>query len=263
MNNFNKLAQQPENTQGDTMDVVCRGSGGITIVAVHGIQGTRASWQALTEQLGDQVRWVLPNLRGRAQAFRGHGSDDYSLEAFAAEIAKVITCYVTTPRYVLAGWSMGVSVTLATMDLLRKQGAPLPQALILMSGSPVLQETSWFHATDHAALLEEITAREQRLGLRDAADRDAVAWTWQSISRSDQRALLPELDVPVLIVHGSDDEDSPYAHAQLLQQGLPQARLSTIEQGMHSILTQNTARVADEMRAFLSDIPTLRSSHEK
>ncbi|MGC4441756.1 hypothetical protein ABXW85_23125, partial [Streptococcus suis] len=71
----------------------------------------------------------------------GHGSDDYSLEAFAAEIAKVITCYVTTPRYVLAGWSMGVSVTLATMDLLRKQGAPLPQALILMSGSPVLQET--------------------------------------------------------------------------------------------------------------------------
>ena len=93
--------------------------------------------------------------------------------------------------------------------------------------------------------------------------RQAVAWTWQSISRSDQRALLPELDVPVLIVHGSDDEDSPYAHAQLLQQGLPQARLSTIEQGMHSILTQNTARVADEMRAFLSDIPTLRSSHEK
>ncbi|MBX9799276.1 MAG: alpha/beta hydrolase, partial [Burkholderiaceae bacterium] len=60
-----------------------------------------------------------------------------------------------------------------------------------------------------------------------------------------------------------DDEDSPYAHAQLLEQGLPHARLCTIEHAMHSILTQNTARVAEEMRVFLSDIPTLRSSHEK
>ena len=112
-------------------------------------------------------------------------------------------------------------------------------------------------------MLEEIAAREQRLGLRDAADHDAVAWTWQSISHSDQRALLPMLDVPTLIVHGSADEDSPWTHAQLLKRGLPQARLSTIDDAMHSILTQNTARVADEMRTFLSDITTLRSSHEK
>jgi pimeloyl-ACP methyl ester carboxylesterase len=135
--------------------------------------------------------------------------------------------------------------------------------MILMSGSPVLQQTRWFHETEHAALLEEIAAREQRLGLRDAADHDAVAWTWQSISHSDQRALLPMLDVPTLIVHGSADEDSPWTHAQLLKRGLPQARLSTIDDAMHSILTQNTARVADEMRTFLSDITTLRSSHEK
>ncbi|WP_231949321.1 alpha/beta fold hydrolase [Herminiimonas arsenitoxidans] len=259
MINFNQISVQ----QDDPMDVVCRGDGAVTIVALHGIQGTRASWQPVTEALGDQVRWVLPNMRGRGQAFRGHGDADYSLDEFAKEIAKVITRYVTTPRYVLAGWSMGVSVTLATMALLKEQGVPLPQALILMSGSPVLQQTSWFHATEHGALLQEITAREQRLGLRDAADRDAVAWSWQSISQSDQRALLPTMDLPVLIVHGSADEDSPYVHAQLLKRGLPQAQLSTIDDAMHSILTQNTARVVDEMRAFLSDLPTLRSSHEK
>jgi len=259
MNNFNKLPAQAV----PAMDVVCRGGGGITIVALHGIQGTRASWQPLTEALGEQVRWVLPNMRGRAAAFRGQGSADYSLEEFAADIARVIACYVTTPRYVLAGWSMGVSVTLATMALLKEQGVPLPQALILMSGSPVLQQTSWFHADGHEALLQEIATREQRLGLRDAADRDAVAWTWHSISQTDQRALLPTMDLPVLIVHGSADEDSPYAHARMLADGLPQARLYTIDQAMHSILTQNTAQVAEAMRAFISDIPTLRSSHEK
>lgn len=247
----------------DDMDVICRGDAGTTIVAVHGIQGTRASWQPLTETLHDEVRWVLPNLRGRANAFRGNSSADYTLEQFACEIGEVIARHVHTPQFVLAGWSMGVSVALATMALLQRDGAQLPQALILMSGSPVLQQTRWFHETEHDALLEEIAAREVRLGLRDAADRDAVAWTWQSIGPTDQRALLPTIDIPTLIVHGRADEDSPWTHAQLLKRGLPQARLSTIDDAMHSILTQNTARVAEEMRSFLSDIPTLRSSHEK
>lgn len=246
----------------DDLDVISCGEGNLTIVAVHGIQGTRTSWQPLTETLQGDVRWVLPNLRGRAEAFRGKGSADYTLEKFAAEIVAVIQRHVHTPRFVLAGWSMGVSVTLATMALLQKEGLNLPQALILMSGSPMLQQTSWFHEVEHAALLQEIAAREQRLGLKNPADRDAVAWTWQAISNTDQRTLLLTLNLPVLIVHGSADEDSPYTHAQWLQQGLPQASLRTIDGGAHSILTQNTARVAEEIHGFLSDIPTLRNHTE-
>lgn len=239
---------------GDDMDVVCKGSGVHTVVAIHGIQGTRASWQPLVDVLQDEAEWVLPNLRGRAGAFRGATVADYALEKFAGDMAEIIARHVHTPRYVLAGWSMGVSVTLATVALLQKKGLPLPQALILMSGSPVLQQTRWFHETDYAALLQEITSREQRLGLRDAADRDAVAWAWQAIGGSDQRSLLPSLDMPALIVHGSADEDSPLDHARLLQQGLPHAKLQIIDGGAHSIPTQNTAQVAAHIRTFLSDI---------
>lgn len=227
----------------------------LSIVAIHGIQGTRSSWEPVAKLLRDDARWIQPNLRGRAQAFRGSQASDYALEKFAEDIAEVIAEYVTTPNYVLAGWSMGVSVTLATIAILQREKIPLPQALILMSGSPVLQQTKWFHQTDYAALLPEIEAREVRLGLLEAADRDAVAWTWQSISTTDQRAVLPAIDIPTLIVHGSDDEDSPLAHAHLLAEGLPCADLRIINGGKHSILTQNAVRVADEMRAFLSTIP--------
>lgn len=244
-------------------DVACCGAGDITVVALHGIQGTRASWQPLKDALSYEARWVMPNLRGRAGAWRGTGSADYTLDAFAQDVVGVIREYVTTPHYVLAGWSMGVSVALATAVLLREKSLPLPQALVLMSGSPVLQQTSWFHASSHTDLMHEIAQREQRLGLREAADHDAVAWTWQAIRNSDQRHLLPALELPALILHGSADEDSPWTHAQLLEQGLPQARLCTIDGAQHSILTQNTGRVAEELRVFLSEHPTFRSHHEK
>lgn len=245
-------------SENEKLDVICRGSAELTIVAVHGIQGTRASWQPVADALGDEVRWVLPNLRGRAAAYRGAGSADYTLEKFADDIVAVIAQHVDTseagkPNYVLAGWSMGVSVALAVYTQLKARGMSVPRGLILMSGSPVLQQTSWFHAAEHGALLQEIAVREQRLALTNPADRDAVAWTWQAIRHSDQRTLLPEIDVPALIVHGSADEDSPWSHAQLLAHSLPHGQLRTINGGAHSILTQNTVRVAEEMRAFLSN----------
>lgn len=240
------------------IDVAINGNNAseLSIVAIHGIQGTRSSWEPLAKQLQSEAQWIQPNLRGRAHAFRGTQASDYTLESFAEDMLEVIIKHIATPHYVLAGWSMGVSVTLATIALLQRENIPLPSALILMSGSPVLRQTKWFQQTDYPSLLQEIEAREVRLGLRDAADRDAVAWTWQAIRNTDQRPLLAAIDSPTLIVHGSDDEDSPIAHAHLLAEGLPNASLHIIEEGKHSILTQNTNRVADEMRRFLSNIAT-------
>jgi pimeloyl-ACP methyl ester carboxylesterase len=270
------MRQTEQAAQAKSADVAFSGTGQQTIVAIHGIQGTRASWQPLTQALHDDMRWILPNLRGRAAAFRGNGVADYTLEKFAGDIVDVIERHVDTPHYILAGWSMGVSVALATIDKLRQRSMTLPQAMILMSGSPVLRQTSWFCAVGQADLLKKIAEREQRLGMREPADRDAVAWTWQAISGTDQRALLSTIDIPTLIVHGSADEDSPWPHAQLLAQGLPRATLCTIDGGMHNILTHDTPRVAEEVRTFLSDLARLspsqssssqsspsRSSHEK
>jgi pimeloyl-ACP methyl ester carboxylesterase len=246
----------------DKTDVACLGTAYSTIVALHGIQGTRASWQPLADALSGEVRWVRPNLQGRGSAWRGATAADYSLDAYASETIGVIEQHVGTPNYVLAGWSMGVSVAIATVARLQEMGAPLPRALLLMSGSPVLRQTSWFHAVDDAALLQEIALRQQRLGLREAADHDAVSLTWQAIRDSDQRTLLPLLQQPTLIVHGANDQDVPASHARMLEQGLPKARLHIIPGAGHSILTQNTACVAQLLQAFLSELPPLKDIHE-
>lgn len=233
-----------------SLDVTSMGGGKPLLVAVHGIQGTRAAWLPVATELSANMTVLLPNLRGRGKAYRGHGSQDYSLDGYAADLQDIVGSHVRDQPFVLAGWSMGVSVAL---KYLRCPGAPKPQALILLSGSPWLADTRWFQG-EGQALLENVVAREQRLELREAADHDAVAWTWEAIGRTDQRGELRDIDLPTLVLHGSADEDSPWQHGALLAKGIDRAELVTLEGAGHSLLSRNTGSVVSAMRRFVAQL---------
>lgn len=229
------------------MDVRIEGAGLPCIVALHGIQGTRSSWSPVVDALAGEARFVLPNLRGRGSAMRGASAADYGLVGYAADATEAIVEHAGRPFF-LAGWSMGVSVVL---EYLRLGLGPRPDGLILLSGTPCLAQVKWFRGKG-AELRADVVAREARLGLLDAADRDAVAMTWSAIAGTDQRPALASIDVPTLVLHGRDDEDSPWSHAGWLVDGLPNARLVTLDGVGHGVLAQASARVADEMRTFLA-----------
>jgi pimeloyl-ACP methyl ester carboxylesterase len=144
---------------------------------------------------------------------------------------------------------MGVSVVLAYLS---RADACVPNGLFLLSGSPALDQTRWFSTTEPQALRNDIAERERRLSLREAADHDAVAWTWQAISPTSQLTLLPSIAIPTRILHGSADGDSPPQHAEWLRQGLPNASLCMLEGAGHGILTApSSVRVAAEIRQFI------------
>ncbi|WP_028241069.1 alpha/beta fold hydrolase [Stutzerimonas azotifigens] len=226
------------------------GTGPVPLVAVHGIQGTHAAWIPVARACADSARFVLPDLRGRGDALRGSGPEDYALAAFADDLGQVVREEVGEAPYLLAGWSMGVSVVL---EYLRRPDARAPQALVLLSGTPCPGQAPWFAGLGDA-LLAEIAAREKRLGLTRAADHQAVAWTWAGLRHCDHRALLPTIGLPTLILHGSADPDSPLEHARWLAAGLPRAELCVIEGAGHSLLTENTAEVAERIRTFIGTI---------
>lgn len=236
--------------KGQSVDILTLGTDKPGLVAVHGIQGTRAAWLPVAAELADDCTVVLPNLRGRGRALRGNGAGDYTLGAYAADLHDVIRSTVGGESFFLAGWSMGVSVSL---EYLRRPGAPRPQGLILLSGSPWLAGTRWFTG-DGEQLLANVAAREFRLGLREAADHDAVAWTWAAIGGTDQRTTLRDIGLPTLVLHGSADEDSPWQHAVWLADGIAGAHLITLEGAGHSLLSRNTARVVQEIRRFVTHV---------
>lgn len=286
-------------------DVLCVGEGPVTVVALHGIQGTRAAWLPLARQLADRCTFILPNLPGRGTAAPPRDARDCSLDAYAAAVARVIETHVvaraqgsadrptgtgardgtrddtldgtrpgtpsgtrTATPFVLAGWSMGVSVVLAYLRHAHAQahagagtGAPpMPAALLLVSGTPCLREVAWFASPGDAAssappsteppstLLGEIAARERRLGLAEAAGHRAVAWTWMAIHRTDQRAELAAVTCPTLVVHGSEDSDCPLAHGTMLADGIAGAELLVLQGAGHGVLTERTADIAAHLR---------------
>lgn len=219
----------------------------IHVVALHGIQGSRQGWLPLAALCGDVGSFIVPDLRGRGDGLRGSTVDDYRLQDFADDVSAVIDAQIGNQPFVLAGWSMGASVAL---EYLSGALSHRPQGLILISATPCLAQTNWF-SQDGDALLDEVAERERRLGIKGGADHQAVAWTWTAIRQSDQRPVLASVQVPALIIHGSDDEDCPVAHAHTLADGIANARLHIIEGAGHSLLTRNTEAVAGPVRVFL------------
>jgi pimeloyl-ACP methyl ester carboxylesterase len=232
------------------MDVQVTGQGRTTVVALHGIQGTRAAWQPLAQRLASQARFVLPNLRGRGAAVRAAGQAGYGLQAYASDVGDVIERHVGAAPFILAGWSMGVSVAL---ELLQGRPELRPHGLILLSGTPCLRLASWFTG-EGDQLTAEVAARERRLRLVEAADHDAVALTWAAIRATDQRPFLERIDMPALVLHGSADEDSPWLHGRWLAEGLPKATLVTLPDAGHSLLSTHTDTVAHEIERFIARV---------
>jgi pimeloyl-ACP methyl ester carboxylesterase len=230
------------------VDIEMMGEGPSLVVALHGIQGTRSVWLPVARALEKDATFVLPNLRGRGQAERGSSAQDYGLGAFADDLSDAIEAEIRKRPYWLAGWSMGVSVAL---EYLSRVGARRPEGVILVSGTPAIREVRWLTAEDDESLLREIAAREKRLALLEAADHDAVAWTWQAIRSTDQRALLDRLDVPTLILHGSQDTDCPDSCACSLVEKIPSAQLQIFADAGHSLPVTHADAIANAIRRFL------------
>jgi 3-oxoadipate enol-lactonase len=70
--------------------------------------------------------------------------------------------------------------------------------------------------------------------------------------RPDSTALLPEIDVPVLVVAGEDDAIVPPAEAGAMAAALPNARLVRIPNAGHLVALERPDEVARELLAFLA-----------
>lgn len=228
---------------------------GAPLILVHGIQGTQAAWEPVLSYLaGRQV--ILPNLPGRAGSPRCPDAGDaamaayYNLDHYADLLAALVQrCARQHQAPVsLAGWSMGVSVILRLWQ--RHGGAGLDR-LVLVSGTPCAAQANWFAAVEVEAVVTEAQARAHRLGLTQVADPQAVAWTWRSARALDQRAVLPTIDIPTLVLHGQDDQDSPLAHGEMLARCIPGAQWRLLPGQAHAVLATATADVGSAMRDFL------------
>ncbi|GAA4080146.1 thioesterase II family protein [Nonomuraea soli] len=170
---------------------------------------------------GEYVRWsdALPGTEvwGVQPPGRGGRLAEPAFDSMAALVEAVVGEAAFEPPYTLFGHSLGALVAYETALLLRERGLPAPERLILSAyGSPYLHRPGEpVHELGDTALMEAV---ERAYGpLPDAVREDAEL---RSLVLGGLRADLAivatyrpapavPLDIPITVVGGADDAESP------------------------------------------------------
>jgi len=260
------------------------------VVLVHGLGLSTESWGEVPELLAERHRVLAYDLRGHAQSGDAR-SGGYALEAHARDLAAVLTaCLPEGHRAVVAGHSLGGGIILATARLAGTAHmagivfagsggsgvtAPgLPAGRLPRRAQAAVQK-GWFRLLRATALagrkLRSVEAVSDRLVRRAAfaadAPQDAVArvrdsflttrplalagTTLASISH-DGTDLAPYVDVPTLVLHGSDDPEVPPDELRELMAALPDGEVVQLPGAGHMLPLLVPHFVADHIASWVA-----------
>jgi pimeloyl-[acyl-carrier protein] methyl ester esterase len=88
--------------------------------------------------------------------------------------------------------------------------------------------------------------------LRSEPDRRALVAGLDVLRNADLRRLLPQVELPALVIAGAHDCLTPVGAGRQLAASLPCARLRIIERSGHAPFLSHPDHVLAEVRGFLS-----------
>ena len=219
------------------------------LLLIHGAAGTHRIW--------DQVVNELPG--ARAVDLPGHSAGT-PLERIE-DYADWLLAQTSAPS-VLVGYAMGGSIAMEAA--LRAPGRVA--ALVLVNSGArirVLQELFqrleadfptgvnyiWENAAGRGADGHVITA------MVDASltlDQRVVVADFKVVNRWDALSRVANIDVPTLVVAGSDDLFTPPRYSEFLAGHIPNATLRIIEGAGHIVPMEAAQELCEEVRSFLT-----------
>ena len=252
-----------------------RGGGPSAVVLLHGFPFNHTMWRGQAEALGESYRVITPDLRGHGGTGLGEGAALSSMEEMATDVAALLDELNVSERVVLGGLSMGGYVTLAFYRLFPQR----VRALILADTRPQSD-------TEEARRGREETAqRALREGMQTVADamlpkllapstreekpavfervqemilsmrpEGAAAALRGMAARRDQTDLLQEIDVPTLIIVGSEDALTPPKDSETMHRAIRGSRLVVIEGAGHVSNLERPAEFNRALEDFLKGI---------
>jgi 3-oxoadipate enol-lactonase len=249
------------------------GSPDRTLVLLHGLGGSRVSWEPQLHGLADQgrvVAWDMPGYGG-SEPLDGPVT-------FTALAEAVVDLFDTlgVDGVHLAGISFGATIA----QYVAARYPSRVSSLTLMSSSPVFgldgtKPDEWraarlapldaglepvdFADDVLAAIAGPHISAEALAGQRAAMARVAGAALRRSIDclvTHDSRALLPTIAAPALCVVGELDEETPVSYAFALADLIPHARLVVIPEVGHLLNVEAPGAVNRLLREHIERVAT-------
>ena len=247
---------------------------GPTVLLLEGLGYGRWMWRWLTDALADEYEVIRPDNRGTGGSDVPEGP--YTVPEMAADARAVLDDH-GADRVHVCGASMGgmIAQELAVAD-------DRVASLTLLCTSPggddavetpaAVQEHIFSVPDEHGprerirylmepAVSDDLYEREPDLvdrivdwrlaGDATPAGREAQAAAVAAFDATDQ---LDEIDVPTLILHGTDDRVLPVGNTDLLADYLPHATVERVDGGPHLFFIERRDAVNPRIRSFLDEV---------
>lgn len=243
---------------GDLEVGVIESGSGVPLVLVHGGESDRTQFTALRSHFGPGIRVISYDQRDSGVTV--NPPRPYTMSDLGDDIVALLDA-LDLPKTHLLGTSFGGAV--AQHAALRHPERI--ESLILVATVP-----SWAVQSGVAAELLSLSYEERQRKALDLfftpqgqgvpGDRMKVlvkrtpeqnARREQVIREHEVRDRLPEIAMPTLIIHGSDDQVAPFAAAQVMEKEIPNAQMRVIEGGRHAIASEFPDTVARWVREFI------------
>lgn len=271
-----------------------RGEGPVIVLA-NGLGGTYEAFQHVYAALGEHYKILCWDYRGLYRSGRPRDLATLAVPSHCRDLARLLDLE-KVKRAIFIGWSMGVQVS---FELLRSRrdrmaglvvmngtyGSPfrtalasrlarhvIPPALTLLKSNANLfarassVAVGWNGLIPVMARLGIISDKVDAQAMMDvAADFRTVDFaTYSDMLRAlgahDARDLLPDLDLPTLILAGDRDFMTPVFVARKMNRMIRGSRLVVIPGGTHYTPLEFPDVVGHEILRFLDGIPGWRRS---
>jgi pimeloyl-ACP methyl ester carboxylesterase len=244
---------------------------GPPLVLLHGGLGDSRAWQDQLEELSDEftvVAWDAPGCGASSDP-----PETFRLPEYADCLAAFIQALGLRRPHVL-GHSFGAGLAL---ELYRRHPA-IPRSLVLAgayagwAGSLPVEEVEerLRLALETAELLPDRFVPQSIPGLfsdlisREKAEQLAAIMSdarpvgtrvmAHAFAEADLRGVLPEIQIPTLLLCGEADERSPLPVAEALHAAIPTSRMAVLAGLGHESYLESPERFNAEVREFLRSV---------
>jgi pimeloyl-ACP methyl ester carboxylesterase len=235
----------------------------VSLVLLHGYPLDHTIWDEVAPLLQKKFDLILPDLRGFGQS--DLVESQYTIVDMAADIVALLDELGIENTYI-AGHSMGGYVALAFASNYTKRALGLglvsSQALadtperkagryatadeIMRTGvEPVAESMSPKLTPDERvqAFVRRLIAAQRPAGLANALKAMA--------ERFDSSGMIPSLKIPVVVVHGAQDELIPVDRAREIKAALAQVYLAELPGTGHMPMMEKSQETAEALEKFL------------
>lgn len=245
---------------------------GLPVVLLHGFPFNRSMWREQAASLRASYQIITPDLRGQGESELSETAT--TMATMASDVAALLD-ELKIERAVVGGLSMGGYVTLAfyhlypervralvladtkaQADTLEAREMREQQALkILREGMSSIADAMLpkLLANETLNAQPEIVARVREMILSTQPRGAAAALRGMAV-REDRTSLLPQIDVPTLVIVGSEDAITPPELSRAMHQEIRGSRLEVIAGAAHVSNLERPSEFNRALQTFLASL---------